>query len=93
VSLINHLSMSMTPLDSQSRKSIRDFGLQFGMGCAFVAGPCLFGLRPWANMAQLLALVFTFYSICDVARAMRRGDHFTASSLNFWDEAIAVNGG
>jgi hypothetical protein len=84
--------MSIGTFDSQSRQSIRDFSLQFGMACALVVGPCLFGLRQWAGGAQLLALLFTFYSVCDMVRAMRRRDRFAAPSLNFWDEAIAFSG-
>ena len=89
---INYPTMSIVWLDSQSRQSIRDFSLQLGIACALVAVPCLVGLRPWAESAQLLALVFTFYSICDIVRAMRKRDRFTAPSLNFWDEAMAFSG-
>ena len=92
MSLIKHFGMLIASFDGQSRQSIRDFSLQFGIACALVAGPCLVGLRQWAGSAQLLALLFTFYSFCDIVRAMRRRDPFAAPSLNFWDEAIAFSG-
>jgi hypothetical protein len=83
--------MLIASIDGQSRQSIRDFSLQLGIACALVAGPCVAGLRQWTGCAQLLALLFTFYSICDVIRAMLRKDPFAGPSLNFWDEAIAFS--
>ena len=84
--------MVIASLDSQSRRSIREFSLQLGIGCATVIGLSVAGVRPWSESVQLLAFLCSLYSLWTIARAIRKKDQLGAPSLNLWDEAVAFSG-
>jgi hypothetical protein len=84
--------MAVVLLDRKSRRSVREFTIQFGIGCAVVLGPCIMGMRPWVGAAQLLALIFSLNGFIDFCRAMLNKEKMNESSLNLWDEAIAFTG-
>lgn len=79
-------------LDSRSCRAISEFALQFCVGLAFVAVPCVLGLRPWSAAAKLLALIFSLNGMMHFFRAIRKGESMGGPSLNLWDSALAFNG-
>jgi hypothetical protein len=84
--------MAIAMLDGQSRRSVREFTIQFCVGCAVVLGPSLMGLRPWTGVGPLLALIFALNSFMNFCRAVLRREQMNGPSLNLWDEAIAFSG-
>jgi hypothetical protein len=84
--------MAIVTLDGQSRRSVQEFTIQFGIGCAVVLAPCLAGLRPWTGVGPLLALIFSLNSFMNFCRAVLRREKMNGPSLNLWDEAIAFSG-
>ena len=84
--------MATTSLDSQSRRSVQEFLVQFCIGCAVVLGPCALGLRPLVGAGQLLVVMFSTLGFADFFLAMIRRQKMNGVSLNLFDEAIAFMG-
>ena len=78
-------------LDAESRHSLREFLIQFGIGLAIMVVLCAATSQTLTELAHAVVRVFTFYSVIDCLRASHRGDRLCGPSLNRWDQAAAYS--
>ena len=76
-------------LDIQSRRSLREFVVQFGLGLGIMVVLFAATAQTLVELAHAVVRVFTFYGIIDCLRAAHRRDRLGAPSLNRWDQAAA----
>jgi hypothetical protein len=82
----------MKHLDKQSRRAVHDGAVFTFVLILIVLLACLLGAYPLAEIGDQLTKTFAVAACVMMLVAMRRQERAGASSLNGWDQSIALNG-